>query len=463
MAGRDNFMARGERLTRLVWERLGLAAAERPHSSETYGGSAMDRPLTPPPAWRRYAPYAAGLVLLSGVGTWLLWGQGGDVYRVPADQLTIATVNQGPFEDFAAVQGAVAPFITDYLTTAQGGTVQKLLVEDGAMVKAGQPLIELSNPALALQEASQEVDTSRQMGDLQNTELQLEQTNLQYQKDVLDIEYQVQKLKDQLARDKILSDGGAIAQAVYQQDQDQYAYELKLNGATIASHTAEQKLRDQQLSQLRITLARLNANLTAARAGLDALTIRAPMDGQLNALDAEKGQSKAPGTVLGQVASRDRFKLTAQVDEFYLSRTAAGQEALMTIDGKDYSARVAKVYPQVASGTFKIDLNFSGAAPLGIHNGQAVDIKLELGGGTTNAVMLPNGSFYQDTGGNWVFVLAPDGRSAIRRNVRLGRRNPQYVEVLDGLKPGERVIVSSYTAFEKMDRVEFEQPSGSST
>lgn len=356
----------------------------------------------------------------------------------------------------------MAPFLTDYLTADQGGTVKKILVEDGVIVKTGQPLIELSNPALALQEATQEVDASRQISDLQNTELQLEQTSLQYQKDVLDTDYQVDKLKDQLARDKILNDGGAIAPATYQQELAQYDYELKLKDAMASSHATEQKLRDEQLSQLRVTLGRLNTNLAAARASLDALTIRAPMDGQLTALDAEAGQSKAPGTVLGQINSRDRFKLTAQVDEFYLSRVALGQEALLNLDGRDYTAKVAKVYPQVANGTFKVDLTFAGPTPAGIHNGQAIDLKLELGG-AARAVMLPNGSFYQDTGGNWVFVLAPDGRSASRRNVRLGRRNPQYVEVVDGLKPGERVIVSSYQAFEKMDRVEFEQSSGSST
>jgi HlyD family secretion protein len=272
----------------------------------------------------------------------------------------------------------------------------------------------------------------------------------------------VQKLKDQLVRDKVLADGGAIAMAVYQQDQDQYAYELKLKDATVASHASEQKLHDQQLSQLKVTLARLNANLAAARANLEALAIKAPMDGQLTALDAEVGQTKAQGAVLGQVASRDRFKLTAQVDEFYLSRVAPGQDVLMTVNGRDYAAKVAKVYPQVANGTFKSDFNFTGAVPPGIHNGQEIDLKLELGGGTTNAVTLPNGSFYQDTGGNWVFALTADGRSATRRDVRLGRRNPQFVEVLDGLKPGDRVIVSSYQAFEKMDRVELEKSSGSS-
>jgi HlyD family secretion protein len=159
--------------------------------------------------------------------------------------------------------------------------------------------------------------------------------------------------------------------------------------------------------------------------------------------------------VLGQVDSLDRFKLTAQVDEFYLGRVVLGQEALFTMDNRDFKAKIAKIYPQVAGGTFKVDLHFDGMPPHGIHAGQAIDLRIELGG-ATRALMLPNGPFYQDTGGNWIFVLAPDGASASRRAVRLGRRNPEFVEVVDGLKPGEKAIISGYEAFESVDRVEFE-------
>jgi len=195
-----------------------------------------------------------------------------------------------------------------------------------------------------------------------------------------------------------------------------------------------------------------------ANAGVEALTIRAPMDGQLSALDAEVGETKAVGAVLGQVNSADRFKLTADVDEFYLGKVNMGQEALFTIDGENFKAQVAKVYPQVTNGTFKVDFHFDGKAPTGIHVGQAVDMRVELGG-ASEAVMLPNGPFYQDTGGNWVFVVVPGGQSAMKRNVKLGRRNPQFVEVVDGLSPGEKVIVSGYEAYQKMDRVEFEKAS----
>jgi HlyD family secretion protein len=184
------------------------------------------------------------------------------------------------------------------------------------------------------------------------------------------------------------------------------------------------------------------------------------MDGQLTALDAYIGQSKAQGAVLGQVNSADRFKLTADVDEFYLGHVVVGQETLFNAAGQDYRARVAKIYPQVTNGTFKADFHFEGATPGSMHVGQAMDLKIELGG-ASHAIRVPNGPFYQDTGGNWVFVVDPAGKAATRRNVRLGRKNPQYIEVVDGLRPGEKVIVSGYEAYRKMDRVEFEHSDSS--
>ncbi|HEY2532506.1 MAG TPA: efflux RND transporter periplasmic adaptor subunit [Xanthobacteraceae bacterium] len=331
------------------------------------------------------------------------------------------------------------------------------MAEDGATVKAAQPLIILDNTTLQLQVASREADAAGQINALENTKLQLEETRFKYEHDLLDIEHQLSKLKGDLARDKVLLDGNAIAPATYKQEEEEYAYEQKLREATLASRDAEQKMRANQLSQLQETLSRLNGSMATAKASLDALTIRAPTDGQLTALDAEVGQSKAQGAVLGQIDSLDRFKLTAQVDEFYLGRIVLGQIALFNTEGRDLKAKVSKIYPQIAKGTFKVDLYFEGAPPQGLHTGQAIDIKLELGG-AAKAKMLPNGPFYQDTGGNWAFVVAPDGRVASRRSVRLGRRNPEYVEVVEGLQPGERVIISGYEAFLKADRVEFEKP-----
>jgi HlyD family secretion protein len=413
----------------------------RPGPSGPVSLNGMDRVVAKTPLWKRLLIPGALCVVIAGAAVWALSGPGGTVYRVPVDQLTIGTVSKGPFEDFIAVRGAVAPLIIDYLTTAQGGTVKEVLVEDGASVKKGQPLIVLSNPALQLEVAAQQ--------------LAFEQTRFKYQHDILDIDHEISRLKNNLIRDKILLDGKAIAPSIYKQEQDDYDYNVKMRAATVASGDVEQRVRASQLSQGNSTNA---AAGVVANAQVEALTVRAPMDGQLSALDAEVGQAKAQGAVLGQVNSADRFKLTADVDEFYLGRVNPGQETLFSIDGENFKAEVAKVYPQVTNGTFKVDFHFDGKAPTGIHVGQAVDLRVELGG-ASDAVMLPNGPFYQDTGGNWVFVVAPDGRSASKRNVRLGRRNPQFVEVVDGLSPGEKVIVSGYEAYQKMDRVEFEKAS----
>ena len=454
MAYTDHIFAQRARITRLFRRvqdrRPSVLAAQSP-------GGGMDTPLVRAPAWRRFVPYGIGALLLLGVIVWLLAGANRHVYRVPIDRLTFGEVTLGPFEDFIAVRSTAAPFTTHYLTADQGGTVKEVLAEDGTTVKTGQPLIILVNTALQLQVASREADTASQINSLENTKLQLEETRFKYQHDLLDIEHQISKLTGDLARDKILLDGNAIAPALYKQEEEEYSYELKLRAATTASRDAEQKVRASQLTQLQETLARLNDSIATAKASLDALTVRAPTDGHLTALNAEVGQSKAPGTVLGQVDSLDRFKLTAQVDEFYLGRIVLGQVALFTSDGRDYKASIAKIYPQVANGTFRIDLNFDNPSPQGIHTGQAFDIRVELGRAAT-AKMLPNGPFYQETGGNWVFVVAPDGRYATRRNVRLGRRNPEHVEVLDGLQTGEKVIVSGYEAFQKIERVEFEKP-----
>ena len=410
----------------------------------------------PSPLWRRYALHAVAAVVVLAVGIWLIGGVRGRSYRVPLNQSTIAAVTRGPFEDYIGVRGTAAPLATHFLTAEQGGVVKEVLVEDGATVKAHQPLIVLSNGALELQVAAREADAAGQINALENTKIQLEETRFKYEHDLLDIEHQISKLTGDLARDKILLDGNAIAPAIYQQEQEEYAYELKLRDATTASGDAEKAVRASQIKQIQDTLVRLKASSATAAASLDALTIRAPTDGQLTALMAEVGQSKAQGAVLGQVDSLDRFKLTAMVDEFYLGRIVLGQNAILSSDGSDYKAAIAKIYPQVANGTFRIDLHFENP-PQGIHTGQAFDIKLELGRAAT-ALMLPNGPFYQDTGGNWIFVVAPDGRYATRRTVRLGRRNPEHVEVVDGLAPGEKVIVSGYEAFQKIDRVEFEKP-----
>lgn len=427
--------------------------------SETSG---MDRRVRRSPPLRRYRLLiAAGIVLLVGL-VWLSGVGSGRVYRVPVDHVSIGTVRNGAFEDFAAVRGAVAPYLTYYLTTDQGGTVSKVLVEDGAAVRAGQPIVMLSNLSLQLEVAAREADTARQVSEVQNTALQLEQSRIANQKELLEIQYELRTLKADLDRDERLFSAGAMAKANYEKDRYKYEYVTALRKATATSFSQAQAMRKRQLAQLQQTLRRLNENIATARLSLDGLILRAPMDGRLTALDAEVGQSKARGAVLGQVDTLDRFKLTADIDEFYLGRVLLGQSALVALGTENVRARVRKIYPQVANGTFRVDFSFEGFVPKGIHAGQAVEMKLQLGG-ASKALLLPNGPFYQDGGGAYVFVVSANGRSAIRRPVRLGRRNPEYVEVLEGLSPGDRVIVSSYEAYKDVDKVKLTAPEKSNS
>lgn len=417
----------------------------------------MDRRLAPDPPWRRHRSILVALFLVTGVAVASLARLHGNTYRVAMDQLTIGTVSRTSFEDFIAVRATAVPLLTHYLTAEQGGAVEQVLAEDGARVHAGQPLVVLGNAALQLQVASREADAASQINALENTRLQLEDARFKYEHDLLDIEHQLSTLKSNLARDKILLDGNAIAPATYQQEAEEYAYEQQLRTATIASRDTQQAVRTRGLAELHDTLKRLNDSVATAKASLKALTVRAAADGQLTALNAEIGQSKEQGAVLGQVDSLDQFKLSAEVDEFHLGRVALGQTASFTFNEHSYSARVAKIYPQIANGIFRVDLHFDDPTPQGIHTGQAIDIRLRLGEAAPSTT-LPNGPFYQDTGGRWVFVVSPDGKYATRREVRLGRRNPERVEVTAGLRPGDRVIVSGYEALQKFDRIEI-QPS----
>ena len=435
-------------------DRLTVVTGNTPPGQESStSGSAMDKTLTRPPAWRRYGPFALSAAIVVCAMAWLLHGAGISTYRVAGDQLTIGTVTRGKFEDYIAVRATVAPLSTYYLTTEQGGVVKRVLAQDGATVKPGQPLIVLSNTALRLQVASRDASTANQINAIENTRLQLEDTRFRYQQRLLDIEHQISVIKGKLARDTILMHGQAIAPTLYAQEQEQYRYELKLRAATIASSNAEERVRHTEIGELRRTLTSLKNDLAIAKTSLAALTIRAPTGGQLTALNARVGESKSPGAVLGQVDSLDRFKLTARVDEYYLGRIVLGQMARFAIGHLHYRATIVKIHPKVSNGTFKVDLHFQGTAPEGITVGQAIDTRLELGG-ASSAVLLPNGPFFQDTGGTWAFVLAPGHEYATRRNIQLGERNPDYVEVLHGLTPGEKVIISSYQGFKTVRRVQ---------
>jgi len=401
------------------------------------------------PGWAKYAGGALALLLL-GLA-WFLAPRG-NTQSVQSDRLTISEVRNGTFDDFLPLRSLVTPLLTVYLDAVEGGRVDKILVEDGAFVKKGQLLAVLTNADLQLATLRSQTDVAQQVYNLQLAELSLEQTRSANEQAVTQAENEYAKAKRQYDLQAPLAQRGFVAGKVFDDTRDDLVLAQRKLAEVRGTKAAEGRLQTTQVSQMRATANTLQGALGIARTNLDQLNLRAPVDGQLSAFSIQIGQSMNRGERLGQIDSPGHNKLRAQVDEFYLGRVQTGQIATVDYAGKTYKLKVARIYPQVKNGIFEADLWFLGDEPKGIQRGQTMQARLTFGD-PTPARLLPNGAFYNDTGGSWVFVVAPDGRHAIKRQVRLGRRNEDYIEVLDGLDPGEKVITSPYTGFADKDRL----------
>lgn len=395
----------------------------------------------------------AGAVVVAA----LLWlaPAGGNSQSIAADRATISTVAPGIFEDFIPLRGRVTPSLTIYLDAVEGGRVEKLLVEDGATVARGQLLAVLSNAELQLNVLARQTEVTQQINDMRTQELALERNRISTQGSLYDAEFQLSKMKRQVDRDAALAANGWVSKKALGDSQDEYRFQRNRLDLAKRSKDTDERLQASQLKQIRASAAQLQTSLTVARSNLDSLNVRAPVAGQLSAFSLQVGQSMSRGERLGQIDSPGRNKLTAGVDEFYLGRVQAGQTASLDVGGKTYALKVAKIYPTVKNGEFDVDLVFTRGEPAGIQRGQTLQTRLTLGD-PTKSLLLPAGSFYNDTGGAWVFVVTPDGKTAEKRNVRLGRRNSQSIEVLDGLQAGERVLTSPYTGLTDKDRLRIE-------
>jgi HlyD family secretion protein len=415
-------------------------------------GSGMDRVVAKRglPKWATYA--AGGLLVLLALLLFWWFAPARNSQTIAADRLTISTVAKGRFDDFVPLRGRVTPLVTVFLDAVEGGRVEKLYVEDGAMVKKGQLLAELSNSDLQNNLLARQADVSREMNSMRNMELALAQTRVSDRRNLIEAELTAQKARRQYEMQRPLAEKGFIAGRTMRDSKDDYESSLRRLQVLKTGQTTDERLQTSQLAQLRASNASLSQSLSIARLTLDALNLRAPVDGQLTSFSIQVGQSLQRGERLGQVDSAGHTKLMADVDEFYLGRVQPGQTATVESGGRTFKAKVAKIYPQVRNGTFQIDLWFTGGEPQDIQRGQTLQVKLTLGD-PTSARLIPNGAFYTETGGAWVFVVAPDGKSAVKRQVRLGRRNQDNIEVLEGLEPGERVITSPYTGFADKDRL----------
>ncbi len=413
----------------------------------------MDTPL-PQRKWRKRV-WTIGLsllmILVIVLGARTL--RTGRTVRMAANAVTIGTVERAVFRDFVPLRGRVVPRDIVYLDAQEGGRVERVLVEAGDTVTAGQPLLEFGNTELQLEVIEREVRIIEQINNLRTTERSLEQDRETNLRSLAEIRYNLVRLGRLTERRNSLASRGAASVAEREDAADELGYYHALHPIVEQSSAKQDEWRARRTPEIRDELEKLQQNLAIVRGKLDNLIVRAPVSGRLTDLDLKVGENCERGKRLAQITPQTGFKLSAEVDEFYLARVHVGQRADMQFDETAVPLRVSRVYPQVKDGQFTIDLAFESAAPAGLLPGEASQGRLRLGE-DVSAVVVPAGAFLEQTGGDWIFVLARDGQSAFRRRIKLGRRNAEQLEVLSGLSADERVVTSDYRGLEHLDGIE---------
>lgn len=416
----------------------------------------MDRPIeTKTWTGRRALVAAAGAVLLFFTSYLLLADLGTSKLNVDPQRITIGTVSRGSFQEFIPLTGNVVPLQIVSLDTADGGRVEEIFLREGSPVTAGQPILRLGNTDLQLDYRRQEDQLAQQINQLFNTRLLMKQQKSEAERRLEEIDYQTLLKRRVFERNAELAKDNLVSAADLELSRDEYQFLLKQKERALAREKEDEVFRQAQIAQMEQGVDSMRRNLALAQEKLDKITVRSPIDGELTALDAEIGQLKAPGASLGQIDAADGFKVRANADQIYVSRVEVGQTAAVTLNDREIPLRVAKIYPEVTDGRFQLDLQFDGGPPPGIKRGQTLSIRLTLGD-VSQALRLPRGAFFQDTGGQWAFVVDEDGRRAVRRPIRLGRQNPEYFEVLEGLEAGERAVTSSYKSYGEFDELVLE-------
>jgi len=416
--------------------------------------SGMDRKIAPS-RLSLGGRVAVGVIVAVGavfVAIEIFINSGVQTLRMPAALATIATVEQGIFHDLIPLRASVVPRETLYVDAVDGGRVDRVLVEPGDMVQQGQPIVELSNTNLALSVIQQESQLNQAISQLQQNEIALEQNKLANERALAEVQYGLVRLKRSGARrDNLVSRGLESAE---QRDviADELAYYQHLMPIQTDSNQRQTNLRDRLLPDIHRQLAILRDNLDVVHRTLDGLIVRAPVSGRVTAIDLKVGEHKDAGQRLAEVTPPSGMKLSADVDEFYLARVRRGQVANIELHGRPVNVTVQRIYPQVRDGRFRVDFDFDGASPGQLVAGETAQGRLQLGD-DSSARIVPVGPFLERTGGDWIFVVSSDGKSAQRRHIKVGRRSVEQLEILSGLAVGERVMISDYAALEKADRV----------
>lgn len=395
---------------------------------------------------KRIALLAAGAILLTFVIYNLLFADTRSKLNVDAEKITITTVKEGEFLEFIPVTGTVQPIETFYMDAIEGGIIQRVVRETGAMVEEGDTILLLSNSNLQLDVLNREAQLYEQINNLRNTRLLLDQNTMALKNQLAEINYQIQLLKPQFERQKQLYESKAIARQEFEAIQEEYQYNLERKKLTYASYRQDSIMKKMQMSQLTDSEKRMWRSLDAVEMILDNLIVTAPVEGQYSSGELESGQSITIGQRLGQVDIVDSFKVRVRIDELYLPRIDFGQIGTLDFNGNNYRLEITKIYPTITEGRFEVDMEFDGESPNGIKRGQSLRIRLELGN-PGKALLVNTGGFYQNTGGNWIYLLKDGGERAVKQSIRLGRKNPEYYEILEGLEPGDQVITSGYDNF----------------
>jgi RND family efflux transporter, MFP subunit len=418
----------------------------------------MDIIIEKKKGWRKLLtkkaiPYYGGALLLILIA-WILLKENASTLKVDSKMISIATVEKGEFNDYVRVTGQVQPFTSVQVSPLEGGIVERIIIEEGGKVKRGDVIVELSNHNLSLQILDAEAQLAEKQNFLRNTMISMEQEKLQLKQERLQLNLEVERKYRVFLQNDELYKRKLISKEEWLQAKEDYQLAKDRNALIIERQKQDSLYRTVQIEQLNESLSNMRRNMMLIRERVENLNVKSPIDGEIGLLDVVLGQSVSMGQKVGQINNLSNYKVEALIDEHYIDRVRSGLEATFERQGVQYLTTVKKVYPEVRNGQFKADFNFVNDRPNNIRSGQTYYLNLELGQ-PADAILIPRGSFYHTTGGSWIFVVSEDGKSAKRRPIKIGRQNPQYYEIIDGLMEGEKVIISNYESFGENDVLVF--------
>lgn len=406
----------------------------------------MDRQIEKKSFLRRYAWYIVAAAALAALLVWIVLGTTANTMTVDATDITISDVTRGKFDDYVRLNGQVLPIQVVQISPEEGGIVREKVVEEGTRVRKGDVILRLSNSNLDLQILNAEAELAEKQNLLRNTQVAMQQDRLNNRTEQATLDTDCDRKRRAYEQNARLYKERLISKEVYLQSREDYKLARRKQSLISQRLKQDSLYRHVQMAQMEDNLDNMRKNVLLVRDRKNKLEVRSAIDGELGLLDVELGQNIVAGQNIGQINDLSDFKVQAQIDEHYIDRVRPGLSASFSRDGKTYRLRVRKVYPEVRNGTFRTDFVFVGERPAQMRSGQTFYVELALGK-SQQATLIPRGTFFQTTGGNWIFVLDKSGRKAYRRNISIARQNPQYYEVTDGLEPGERVITSGYEAF----------------